>query len=196
MDESKLSPKEQVEYMLQRAKILEEQKQQKQKEEKEKFIPVVAVEEQHLPDLLTPVTSLNLFEDEIDTEQTILSKFKVDEDAYKGVNITPEKVKKVKKSLGRMTTGVAAAVPLNCRAEHCSYSSTCLTGDTLILTSTFKEVPLKDIKIGDTVEVAGKTAKVSNFFDQGVQETVIVKYDGGQIECTPNHRLAVFDTLT
>ena len=34
MDESKLSPKEQVEYMLQRAKILEEQKQQKQKEEK------------------------------------------------------------------------------------------------------------------------------------------------------------------
>ena len=36
MDESKLSPKEQVEYMLQRAKILEEQKQQKQKEEKEK----------------------------------------------------------------------------------------------------------------------------------------------------------------
>ena len=119
MDESKLSPKEQVEYMLQRAKILEEQKQQKQKEEKEKFIPVVAVEEQHLPDLLTPVTSLNLFEDEIDTEQTILSKFKVDEDAYKGVNITPEKVKKVKKSLGRMTTGVAAAVPLQCRAEHC-----------------------------------------------------------------------------
>lgn len=96
MDESKLSPKEQVEYMLQRAKILEEQKQQRQKEEKEKFIPVVAVEEQHLPDLLTPVTSLNLFEDEIDTEQTILSKFKVDEDAYKGVNITPEKVKKLK----------------------------------------------------------------------------------------------------
>ena len=57
-------------------------------------------------------------------------------------------------------------------------------------------VNIEDIKIGDTVEVAGKTAKVSNFFDQGVQETVIVKYDGGQIECTPNHRLAVFDTLT
>ena len=77
--------------------LLKEKKLQQQKEEKEKFIPVVAVEEQHLPDLLTPVTSLNLFEDEIDTEQTILSKFKVDEDAYKGVNITPEKVKKVKK---------------------------------------------------------------------------------------------------
>ena len=151
MDESKLSPKEQVEYMLQRAKILEEQKQQKQKEEKEKFIPVVAVEEQHLPDLLTPVTGLNLFEDEIDTEQTILSKFKVDEDAYKGVNITPEKVKKVKKSLGRMTTGVAAAVPLQCRGYECSYSQTCLTGDTLILTSTFKEVPLKDINVGDKI---------------------------------------------
>lgn len=57
-------------------------------------------------------------------------------------------------------------------------------------------VNIEDIKIGDTVEVAGKTAKVSNFFDQGVQDTVIVKYDGGQIECTPNHRLAVFDTLT
>ena len=156
MDESKLSPKEQVEYMLQRAKILEEQKQQKQKEEKEKFIPVVAVEEQHLPDLLTPVTSLNLFEDEIDTEQTILSKFKVDEDAYKGVNITPEKVKKVKKSLGRMTTGVAAAVPLQCRGYECSYSQTCLTGDTLILTSTFKEVPLKDINIGDKIYSANK----------------------------------------
>ena len=156
MDESKLSPKEQVEYMLQRAKILEEQKQQKQKEEKEKFIPVVAVEEQHLPDLLTPVTSLNLFEDEIDTEQTILSKFKVDEDAYKGVNITPEKVKKVKKSLGRMTTGVAAAVPLQCRGYECSYSQTCLTGDTLILTSTFKEVPLKDINVGDKIYSANK----------------------------------------
>lgn len=156
MDESKLSPKEQVEYMLQRAKILEEQKQQKQKEEKEKFIPVVTVEEQHLPALLTPVTGLNLFEDEIDTEQTILSKFKVDEDAYKGVNITPEKVKKVKKSLGRMTTGVAAAVPLSCRGIECSYSSTCLTGDTLILTSTFKEVPLKDINIGDKIYSANK----------------------------------------
>lgn len=199
MDESKLSPKEQVEYMLQRAKILEEQKQQKQKEEKEKFIPVVTVsKEEQLPDLLTPITSLNLFEDEIDTEQTILNKFKVDEDAYRGVNITPEKVKKIKKSLGRMTTGVAASVPLNCRGIDCSYSSTCLTGDTLILTSTFKEVPLKDIKIGDKIYSANNnyilerqvvTNKICNG-EKYVYE--ITTKSNKRLKLTANHKLATY----
>lgn len=55
-------------------------------------------------------------------------------------------------------------------------------------------VNIEDLQVGDEVETTGRIAKVTNVFDQGVQETVIVKYDGGEIECTPNHQIAVFDT--
>lgn len=51
------------------------------------------------------------------------------------------------------------------------------------------------VRVGDIVETSGKKARVTNVFDQGVQETVIVRYMGGELECTPNHQVAVFDTV-
>ena len=55
---------------------------------------------------------------------------------------------------------------------------------------------IEDVTPGDIVETTGRRAKVTKVFDQGVQETVLIKYDGGELECTPNHRVAVFDSLT
>lgn len=56
--------------------------------------------------------------------------------------------------------------------------------------------PIENVRVGDIVETSGTLAKVTNVFDQGEQATVRISYVGGELECTPNHRVAVFDSLT
>ena len=54
---------------------------------------------------------------------------------------------------------------------------------------------IEDVRVGDMVETSGSRARVTNVFDQGVQDTVVVRYVGGEIECTPNHQVAVFESV-
>ena len=57
-------------------------------------------------------------------------------------------------------------------------------------------IPIKDIKIGDTVLTSdGKYRKIINKFDQGVQSTIKIITPHGELECTPNHRIAVYSSL-
>ena len=199
--DDKLSPKEQVEFMLQRAKMLEEQKKKKEQDIKESIIPVVQIhtsieEDKQLPDLLVPVTGLSLFEEEIDTQETLMRRFKVDESAYNKKQLTPEKVQKIKKSLGRMTTGVSAAVPIICRSNNCSYSETCLTGDTQILIDDFKYIQLKDINIGDKIYSANdkyvlEKRTVTNKICNGIKTIyTITTSSNKKLKLTANHKLA------
>ena len=59
----------------------------------------------------------------------------------------------------------------------------------LIKGESFKAI--EDIKAGDLVSTAEGWQKVTNFFEQGEQSTVLIKHQDGELECTPNHRVAV-----
>jgi hypothetical protein len=68
------------------------------------------------------------------TVQDIVAKFAIQEEVAEQIQVTEEQGKRINKALGRMVTGVAAAVPLICRGDGCSYKESCVTGDTLVLT--------------------------------------------------------------
>lgn len=53
-------------------------------------------------------------------------------------------------------------------------------------------IPIGEIKVGDEVLTANGYCKVTNTFDQGVQETIIINTENGDFECTPNHKMPVF----
>lgn len=67
----------------------------------------------------------------------------------------------------------------------------CLPEDAPIKTN-IGYVPMKDVKIGDTIVTAEGISQVTNKFDQGVQDTIKIKHYFGEFECTPNHKVAVF----
>lgn len=52
-----------------------------------------------------------------------------------------------------------------------------------------------DIQIGDTVVTGGISNKVIGKIDSGKQKTLKIKHRFGSLECTPNHRVAVFSEL-
>ncbi|MCF7951170.1 MAG: hypothetical protein K9L57_06025 [Spirochaetaceae bacterium] len=54
-------------------------------------------------------------------------------------------------------------------------------------------VDIEKINIGDEVLTSDGYEKVSNFFNQGKQDTIIINTDNGDFECTPNHKMAVFN---
>lgn len=53
-------------------------------------------------------------------------------------------------------------------------------------------IPIKDVEVGDLVVTAKGNSRVTNKFDQGVQDTIRIKHYFGEFECTPNHKVAVF----
>ena len=55
--------------------------------------------------------------------------------------------------------------------------------------------PIQDIVVNDEVLTSDGYEKVSNVFNQGIQETIIIKTKQGDFECTPNHRMPVFVSL-
>jgi intein/homing endonuclease len=67
----------------------------------------------------------------------------------------------------------------------------CLTGKNLIPTSLgYKR--MDQIKVGDKVITGGKEYKVLAHINSGIQKTLIIKHRFGNLECTPNHRVAVY----
>lgn len=71
----------------------------------------------------------------------------------------------------------------------------CLPGYTRINTDR-GSLRIDQIKVGDVVATPKGSKKVSAFFDQGRQKMVVIKHALGELECTPNHRVAVYDSLT
>ena len=70
----------------------------------------------------------------------------------------------------------------------------CLPEGTIVHT-TKGGVPIEEIQVGDTVTTLLGNYPVLAKFDQGIQETIKIKHSFGTFECTPNHKMAVFNTL-
>lgn len=71
----------------------------------------------------------------------------------------------------------------------------CLSHKQLVATEN-GSVQIEKVKVGDRVLTAsGAYRPVTNVFEQGVQKTIRVVTDMGDIVCTPNHRVAVFTGL-
>lgn len=197
-----MNPKDQVQAMLEKAKRLTEEKKQKDDLEKEKILLVEEeAEEVQLPSLYQPVSSLSLVEDATETRENIIAKFSIDPDNYKNLKIGNESAKRIKKAVGRMTTGAAASVPITCRGDTCSYKERCLDGDTLVLVDGFKTKKIKDINIGDKVYSANKQFSLERKSVIGISKTPgkaiyrIETETGLIIKATANHPFAyLFDT--
>ena len=194
--DSGLSPKEQVELMLKRARTIEQMK-----EEIVEDIPEILIKEEEppqLPSLYEPVTSLSLVEDVEETKDSIIARFSIDPDDYSSVRLNKESQTRVKKALGRMTTGASASVPIICRGSDCSYSERCLDGDSLVLMSNLKKKKIRELVIGDRVYSANKEYRLES---QTVKDISVnkakVKYkittkSGLEIKATANHPFATF----
>lgn len=55
--------------------------------------------------------------------------------------------------------------------------------------------PIELLKVGDFVDTPYGAKRVANVFDQGVQDTIVIRHSFGEFECTPNHKMAVFDSF-
>lgn len=131
------------------------------------------------------------------TVPDIIAKFALQEDAADAMQVTEEQGKKINKALGRMVTGVAAAVPLLCRGDGCSYKESCLTGDTLILTNKGHE-RLDKIKKGDIVfsfNIQSQRLEkdtVLAFTPTGAKLVYLIESKlGNTIKATSNHKLLI-----
>jgi len=56
-------------------------------------------------------------------------------------------------------------------------------------------VPIEKVTIGTEVQTSSGYRKVSNIFNQGKQETIVIHTENGDFECTPNHKMPVFTGL-
>lgn len=57
-------------------------------------------------------------------------------------------------------------------------------------------IKIEDVLVGDLVLTSNGYERVTNFFDQGVQKTITIKTKNGDFECTPNHKMPVFDSIS
>lgn len=154
-----MSPKERIEFLLNKQKQLEN-------ENKPKIIEKVEVkkeiekEEVLLPELSNPLSSLSLIHKEENTKQNLIAKFSINSDDYSDIKLTPTELEKVKRVTGKMGSGVAASVPIICRGETCSVKEKCLDKDTKILVDGLTSKKIKDIEIGDKVYSLNKDIKL------------------------------------
>lgn len=119
-----------------------------QQAKKNKTIPTVQedteVVTKDLPEVFKPKNFLSIARSTgTNTVTDLISKYAIQDDDYQDLKMTEDTSKKVKKHLGRMVTGVGASIPIICRGDNCSYKETCVTGDTLVLTTK----GLKEIKV-------------------------------------------------
>jgi len=56
-------------------------------------------------------------------------------------------------------------------------------------------VSIQETKVGDEVLTSRGYKKVQNIFNQGKQKTIVIKTQDGKFECTPNHKMAVLNSV-
>ena len=120
--------------------IKEQAKKLREENSPKETIPIKQIEEtvQEVPQLPTEFKGSSFLSIKrnktANTVDDIIAKFAIQEDVAQQIQVTEDQGKRINKALGRMVTGVAAAVPLICRGDGCSYKESCVTGDTLVLT--------------------------------------------------------------
>ncbi len=162
-------------------------------------IEVKEEEKTEIQDVSLPSKYLSLNQVKISTKElakttSYLDRMRNINDQYDEIKLTEDQAKKVRKEMLRLTTGVAAVVPLNCKGSACSFSKTCLTGDTIILGK--KDKKLKDIKINDIIysfNLQTKRIEKDTVTDKRVIEKskiyTLTTWYGNKIKLTGNHEV-------
>lgn len=56
-------------------------------------------------------------------------------------------------------------------------------------------ISIENINVGDLVLTSDGFYPVTNIYKQGVQKTIKIITEDGEFECTPNHKIAIFDSV-
>lgn len=71
----------------------------------------------------------------------------------------------------------------------------CIAAGSRVLTKDNSYKQIEDVKVGDNVLTDNGWKPVTNFFDQGLRSVLRINHQEGYIECTSNHRIAVFNDI-
>lgn len=183
-------------------RMLELQKKITKKNEEKKVIPIVSIEEEaevveestNLPTKFLSLNELKVSTKEMAKTTSYLDRMRNINDQYDDIKMNEKQAKKIKRELLRLTTGVAAVVPLNCKGSQCAFSKTCLTGDTVVLGK--KDKKIKDIQIDDVIysfNLQTKRIEKDIIIDKQVKEDVkvyqLTTWYGNKIKLTSNHEV-------
>lgn len=170
---------------------------------KEKLIPIVQQQEEvNLPTIFEPVQGLSLTGDEtgLVTKDAIMRKYSFDAETYSNLNLNQEQLQRIKKSVGRMTHGASASVPITCKGVDCSYVSRCVHGDTEILVDGLTTKRIKDLTVGEYVYSINQESlllekkKILDVFVNPVKPIYKVKtLLEREVLVTDNHPFAVYE---
>lgn len=161
----------------------------------EEQVNEVKVEEtSNLPSKYLSLNQVKLSTKEIANTTSYLDKMRNINDQYENIQMTEDQAKKVKRELLRLTSGVAAVVPLNCKGSQCAFSKTCLDGDTIVLGK--KDKKIKDLQINDIVysfNLQTKRIEKDTVIDKLITENVkvytVTTWYGNKIKVTGNHEI-------
>lgn len=161
--------------------------------------PIVTKEtpENTLPSTFISANSIRLSSKEVIKTMSFHERLSQSDDRYDKLKITEDKGKKILKSMVRLTTGSSSVVPMKCKGDSCSMKDTCVTGDTLILTSK-GHTQIKDIVIDTKVyslNIKTKRFHIDTVINKTITEKqeifkIITKY-GNEIRLTSNHAILV-----
>ena len=70
----------------------------------------------------------------------------------------------------------------------------CLPEGTLVDTNQGL-IPIEDIESGMLAKTTTGYFKITGKIEQGIQDTIVIETQNGNLECTPNHRVAVFSKV-
>lgn len=168
----------------------------------QELIPSITIEEKqelNLPAL--PSGGLFLDKSEVMTKDAILKRFAPDKEKYEALNISQEDKAIISRSLGRMTTGASAAVPMICRGEGCSYHVKCVSSRTEVLTTKGNKQIVYLVE-GETIYSANDESKlekdtVLKIIPNGIKICVEIRLsDDSTLISTLDHRYRVYTLET
>ena len=124
---------EEIAALFDKARMIQEEKERIEangvKEEPEAVDDDVIVEvEADEPKEVGNFIGLNgimMKEEGVLTKTKYFNMIKVDESKYDDITFTEEEAKRISTSMRHMTTGINAAVPMNCKGQQCPFASTC-----------------------------------------------------------------------
>ncbi len=192
-----------LERLLASVSKIQKENEAKDKQKNEELInklPAIQkeIKEQPINEVsLIPMTDLSLNPDEPITRDVIMSNVKVQPRQLKG---DIDKINKARRSVGRLTTGASAAVPLTCYGEKCPFSKRCVHEDTLVYTVK-GEVQIKNLRQNDiiySINSEGYLEKdiVLEVINVGEKQTYTITTEFGlSLQCTDDHPILSYDNV-
>lgn len=160
-------------------------------------IPSITVEDKEEANLPSKYLSLNqvkLSTKELAKTTSYLDRMRNINDKYEDIQMTEQQANKVRREMLRLTTGVASVVPLNCKGSQCSFSKTCVTGDTIVLGK--KDKKIKDIQINDIIysfnlktKLIEKDIVTNKVITENKKIYLITTWYGNKIKLTSDHQV-------